>query len=208
MTLMQETDYPNSGLVRFRIALARAASFGLKLRIPRWCREATVQINEEAPVMVCDDGAGYELCRTWQPDDTVTLDMPMPWRLIKGHRLQEGKVALVRGPVVYCLGTAQNEELLKRYPNFQGVVVDPTTISEPEPDASIRPDGLKVTAHATVETKGELSKGAPLETLVFTEFIDPTGIMTYFHVLDLDAADEDELIGNCLDRPGEDACAR
>jgi len=205
VTLTQETDYPNSGQVRFRIALSRAASFGLRLRIPRWCRGATVRINDEVPVMACGDGMGHELYRTWQPDDTVLVDMPLCWRLVRGHQLQEGKVALMRGPMVYCLGTAQNEELLKKCPNFQGVVVDPATVGEPEPDVSIRPDGWKVTAVAKVETKGELVKGAPQETLVFTEFIDPTGIMTYFHVMDLGSAGEDELIGNCLDRQGEEA---
>jgi len=46
------------------------------------------------------------------------------------------------------------------------------------------------------------SKGAPQETLVFTEFIDPAGIMTCFHVLDLNSAGEDELIGDCLDQQG------
>ena len=71
-------------------------------------------------------------------------------------------------------------------------------IGESELDAAIRPDGRKVSALAKVETKGEWSKGAPQETLVFTEFIDPTGIMTYFHVLDLAHAAEDELIGDCF----------
>ena len=199
VTLIQETYYPNSGQVRFRVSLSRPTSFALRLRIPRWSRGATVRINDEAPVMARDEGKGYELRRSWRPDDTVILDMPLCWRLVKGHQMQEGKVALLRGPVAYCLGTAQNEELLKKYPNFQGVVVDPTKIGEPEPDASVRPDGWKVKAVAKVEAKGEWSKGAPQETLVFTEFVDPTGIMTYFHVLDLSSACEDELIGNCLD---------
>ena len=203
VTLIQETDYPNSGQVRFRVSLSRPTSFALRLRIPRWSRGATVRINDEAPVMARDDGKGHELSRSWRPDDTVTLDMPLCWRLVRGHQLQEGKVALLRGPVAYCLGTAQNEELLKKYPNFQGVVVDPTTIGEPEPDASVRPDGWKVKAVAKVEAKGEWSKGAPQETLVFTEFVDPSGIMTYFHVLDLASAGEDELVGNCLDLQGE-----
>ncbi len=203
VTLIQETDYPNSGQVRIRVTLSRPTSFALRLRIPRWSRGATVRINDEAPVMAGDDGTGHELRRSWRQGDTVILDMPLCWRLVKGHRLQEGKVALLRGPVAYCLGTAQNEELLKKYPDFQGVVVDPATIGEPEPDASVRPDGWKVKAVAKVEARGEWSKGAPQETLVFTEFVDPSGIMTYFHVLDLASADEDELIGNCLDYQGE-----
>ena len=199
VTLVQETDYPNSGQVLFRVSLSRPTSFALRLRIPRWSRDATVRINDEAPVMAGDDGAGHELRRSWRQGDTVILDMPLCWRLVKGHQLQEGKVALLRGPVAYCLGTAQNEELLKKHPNFLGVVVDPATIGEPEPDASVRPDGWKVKVIAKVEARGEWSKGAPQETLVFTEFVDPTGIMTYFHVLDLSSACEDELIGNCLD---------
>jgi len=105
--------------------------------------------------------------------------------------------------VVYCLGTAQNGEVLKKYPNFQGMVVDMATLGEPEPDTTIRPDGRKVTVVAKVEAKGEWSKGAPQETLVFTEFIDPSGIMTYFHVLDLGQAGEDELIGDCFEKERE-----
>ena len=138
----------------------------------------------------------YELFRTWTPGDTVTLNLPMTWRLVKGHQLQEGKVALLRGPVVYCLGTDQNAELLQKYPNFHSVVVDPNSLGEPEADTSIRPDGRKVTASARVEAKGEWSKGAPHETLIFTEFTDPTGIMTYFRVLDLGCAEDDELVSD------------
>jgi hypothetical protein len=124
----------------------------------------------------------------------------MSWRLVRGHKLQEGKVALMRGPVVYCLGSAQNEEVLKKYPNFTGVVVDPDSLGEPETDTTIRPDGRKVMVKAMVEAAGAWSKGAPDETLTFTEFTDPTGIATYFHVLDLGKAGEDELVSDCFDK--------
>ena len=197
VTLAQETDYPNSGRVQFRVTPSEAAAFTLRLRIPRWCSGATVTINDETPV-AARPGKPCKLRRTWAPGDTVTLEMPMSWRLVKGHQLQEGKVALMRGPVVYGLGTAQNGDVLEKYPNFQGMVVE--SLGEPEPDTSIRPDGRKVSAVAKVEVKGDWSKGAPQETLVFTEFIDPTGIMTYFHVLDLSKAGEDELAGDCFGR--------
>lgn len=199
VSLAQETDYPNSGRVQIRVTPTKAVAFALRLRIPRWCRSAAITVNHEAPV-AARPGKPYRLRRTWAPGDTVTLEMPMVWRLVKGHQMQEGKVALMRGPVVYCLGTAQNGEVLKKYPKFQGMVVDMTTLGAPEPDTTIRPDGRKVTVVAKVEAKGEWSKGAPQETLVFTEFIDPSGIMTYFHVLDLGPAEEDELIGDCLEK--------
>lgn len=75
-----------------------------------------------------------------------------------------------------------------------GVVVDADSLGEPEPDSSIRPDGRKVTVKARVEAAAEWGKGAPHETLTFTECVDPTGMVTYFHVLDLRNAAEDELV--------------
>ena len=194
VTLIQETDYPNSGHVVFYVMPSEESAFALRLRIPRWCRSATVTINNESPTSVPAGKTNYELCRTWKKGDTITLELPMRWRLVKGHQLQEGKVALMRGPIVYCLGTIQNEEILKKYPNFNGVVVDPASLGEPEADPLFRPDGKKVKATARVEAAGAWSKGAPHETLTFTEFIDPTGIVTYFHVLELDKSVEDELV--------------
>jgi hypothetical protein len=184
--------------VVLRVTPSKESAFALRLRIPRWCHNATVKVNSEPPVPALPGSTPYELRRTWKAGDTVTLDMPMAWRFVKGHQLQEGKAALLRGPVVYCLGTTQNAEILKKYPNFTGVVVDPNSLGEPEPDTSIRPDGKKVKVAARVEAAAAWSKGAPSETLIFTEFIDPTGIATYVHLLDLSKAVEDELVSDCF----------
>lgn len=198
VALAQETDYPNTGHVVIRVSPSREAAFPLRLRIPRWCRSATVQLNGEAPVPAASGAKPFELRRTWKAGDTVTLEMPMAWRFVRGHQLQEGKAVLMRGPVVYCLGAAQNAEALKKYPNFSGIVVDPKSVGEPEPDASVRPDGRKVKVGAWVEAPGAWSKGAPRETLTFTEFVDPTGLATFVHVLDLGQAVEDELVSDCF----------
>lgn len=192
--LCQATDYPSTGRVDFRVTPSKEASFAVRLRIPRWCRNATIRINGRDAVAVPSGANPYEIRRRWKAGDTMTLEMPMAWRFIKGHRLQEGKAALARGPVVFCLGTAQNEEILKKYPGFSGIVVDPAALGEPEPDSSVRPDGMKVAVKARVEAPGAWSKGAPHLTLTFTEFVDPTGIVTYVHLLDLAAAVEDELM--------------
>jgi hypothetical protein len=177
---------------------SKDAVFAIRLRIPRWCPNATISINDENPVAIPYGTNPCEIRREWKAGDTVTLELPMVWRFIKGHQVQEGKAALARGPVVYCLGTAQNEEILKTYPDFHGIVIDPPSLGEPEPDRSIRPDGKKVTVKARAEAPGAWSKGAPHLTLTFTEFIDPTGIVTYFHLLDLGKAVEDELMEDCF----------
>jgi hypothetical protein len=200
VTLAQETGYPSSGQVVFDVMPSKEATFTLQLRIPRWCSNATVKINDEPPKAAQSGTRPYQIRRKWKSGDKVVLEMPMEWRFIGGHQLQEGKVALARGPVVYCLGTAQNAKILKKYPDFKGIVVDPATVGEPEMDTTIRPDGRKVTVKARVEAAGAWSKGAPHEVLTFTEFVDPTGIVTFFHVLDLNAAVEDELMTDCFGR--------
>ncbi len=49
---------------------------------------------------------GYAvLHRTWKPGDRVEVTMPMPVRRVKAHpavRADTGRVALMRGPIVYC----------------------------------------------------------------------------------------------------------
>ncbi len=198
VTMAQETDYPNSGHVVFKVTPTKETTFALQLRIPRWCSNATVKINNQSPVAIPSGSNPYEIRRQWKAGDEVVLEMPMEWRFIKGHQLQEGKVALARGPVIYCLGTVQNEEILKKYPDFKGIVIDPASLGESEADSTIRPDGQKVTVEARAEAAGAWGKGAPHEKLVFTEFIDPSGIVTYFHILDLNLGVEDELMVDCF----------
>ncbi|MCQ3594974.1 glycoside hydrolase family 127 protein, partial [Salmonella enterica subsp. enterica serovar Indiana] len=53
--------------------------------------------------------------RTWQEGDTITLTLPMPVRRVYGNPLARhvaGKVAIQRGPLVYCLEQADNGEEL------------------------------------------------------------------------------------------------
>lgn len=53
--------------------------------------------------------------RTWLEGDTLTLTLPMPVRRVYGNPLVRhvaGKVAIQRGPLVYCLEQADNGEEL------------------------------------------------------------------------------------------------
>jgi len=45
LTIRQETDYPNSGLIQLTLDPARPVKFPLQLRIPAWARGASVTIN-------------------------------------------------------------------------------------------------------------------------------------------------------------------
>lgn len=189
--IKQETDYPTNGRVKITVTPAQPMEFPLKLRIPRWCPEATLTINGQ-PQAITPGQPFCEIRRTWQPGDVVSLDMPMPWRLVRGHHLQEGRAALMRGPVVYCLGSKANAELLKRFKDPRELVIDPASLGQPIADNSVRPGGLKVTAKAWAPGMGGQGP-APLD-VVLTEFVDPSGISTYLRMPESAKTVADELL--------------
>jgi DUF1680 family protein len=110
VTLHQKTNYPWRGDIELELELAEAAEFGLKLRIPGWCKAASIKVNgEEIPL---DVQKGYALVRRrWQNGDKVQLHLDMPVQQVYAHpavREDAGCVALARGPLVYCLEAADN----------------------------------------------------------------------------------------------------
>ena len=101
----QQTDYPWSGEVRIAVRAAPSRTIAIMLRIPAWADGATLAVNGQDPVRA-EPGTYVPLRRTWKAGDTVALHLPMPVRLMAAHPDAEdlaGKVAVVRGPVVYCL---------------------------------------------------------------------------------------------------------
>jgi len=110
VTISQQTEYPWDGKVTVTLTPDAPTRFRLHLRLPGWCREPRLSVNGEA--VTPETISGYAvLDREWQPADTVTLDLPMPVERIHAHpnvRYDNGRVALQRGPVVYCLEAADN----------------------------------------------------------------------------------------------------
>ena len=120
--------------------------------------------------------------RMWKSGDTLTITMPMNWRFVRGRMIQDGRVALLRGPVLFTFSDKLNADVLKKCPNPRDLVLDPTSIGHPILDDRIRPDGQKVVIKAWTnsERTGERVK------VVLTEFVDADGIEVYFKVPKLD----------------------
>ena len=189
----QDTDYPNSGHVVIYINPSKAASFALKLRIPSWCRDAYISVNGKRSEVLCNSGKFAVIERLWKTGDQVVLDMPMEWRLVLGRQRQAGRVAIMRGPLLFCLNPGQNESLIKKDGVDLGrIVIDMKSI-EPIPviNSAVRPDGIACRLKAG-NVPMSLGNSKNL-TLTFTEFADPDGKCTYFSVPDLSDAVPDEL---------------
>ncbi len=135
VVLRQTTHYPWDGAVRIDVQLDQPARFTLYVRIPGWCERYTVAVNGKRV-----NGApqqGYvAIARAWQTGDAVIVDLDMPTRLIAAHpqvRQMVGRVAIQRGPVVYCL-----EEVDNPITPLDRIVIPPNT----RWDADYRPDLL------------------------------------------------------------------
>ena len=103
-------NYPWQEEVNIEIVSPAPVRHTLALRLPDWCVEPAVSLNGETVAGEISRGYLY-LTRTWQEGDAVTLTLPMPVRRVYGNpqvRQQAGKVALQRGPLVYCLEEADN----------------------------------------------------------------------------------------------------
>ena len=105
LDLVQETQYPWDGVVNLKIRQAPTTKFSVHVRIPSWCREATVSVNGRQVDHVVFSGKYLALERIWNPGDQISLDLAMPVDFVEANPLVEethNQVAVRRGPVVYC----------------------------------------------------------------------------------------------------------
>jgi len=103
LALSVRTDYPWDGRVTIHIGRTHDSPWTLALRVPAWCRAATVTGPDGT--RVAGPGA-VALTRSWRAGDTVVLDLDLPVRLTEPDpRIDavRGCVAVERGPIVYCV---------------------------------------------------------------------------------------------------------
>lgn len=105
----QETAYPWDGDIALSLDPAAPVAFTLRLRIPGWCRTAKVSVNGETVDVAAAEKGYLGITRTWQAGDVVRIALDMPVERLYAHPAvseDAGRVALKRGPVVYCVEEA------------------------------------------------------------------------------------------------------
>ena len=109
IALTQETIYPWNGKIVFTIKEAPDKSVNLHFRIPGWCKTYQLKINDKVPLTYLKRN-GYRIFGTrWKAGDKIELVLNMPSTLLESNPLVEetkNQVAVKRGPVVYCLESA------------------------------------------------------------------------------------------------------
>jgi len=127
VNLKQETRYPWDGAVKITVEPEKQAEFTVNIRIPGWAQNQTVPsdlykfadtYNEQVIlkvnglVIALNMDRGYaQIKRAWKKGDVIDLNLPMPVRRVIAHEAVKddaGKVALQRGPIVFCAEGVDN----------------------------------------------------------------------------------------------------
>ncbi|MBO1514134.1 glycoside hydrolase family 127 protein [Metabacillus bambusae] len=113
ISIIQKTNYPWDETIQIQVNPENESEkFTFALRIPGWCRQATLSINGKLVDIKSSLKQGYVyLDRLWKNGDSINLQLAMPIEKIQANvnvRVNAGKMALQRGPVVYCLEEVDN----------------------------------------------------------------------------------------------------
>jgi DUF1680 family protein len=106
LSLAQSGGYPLDGRIEMVLKASKAESFLLRLRIPAWAQNgsvdggtASVRVNG-LPVQTTITKGFASLRRNWKDGDRIELHLPLPMRLEAIDAQHPDTVALVRGPLV------------------------------------------------------------------------------------------------------------
>jgi DUF1680 family protein len=112
VTVAQRTNYPWDGQIALDMALETPATFKLSLRVPSWCRGASLTIDGIAIDIADFEDRGYiRIERLWRGGEAILLNLPMDVRALHANpavKADLGRVALARGPMIYCAEEVDN----------------------------------------------------------------------------------------------------
>lgn len=120
--IKQESNYPWEGKVKITVSPKSKMNFPLYVRIPGWAKNEAVpgstyqftdQLKNNVSLLLNGKPLKYTLengyaviTNQWKKGDVVTLDLPMPVRMVKATdsiKMDINKIALQRGPLMYCV---------------------------------------------------------------------------------------------------------
>ncbi len=124
VTMLEETDYPFSDVVKFSLITGKPVAFPLKLRIPGWSVKPRVEVNG-TEVEGVKAGEFLTISRTWNSGDSITANFPA---LLETQDGMNGSVTLWRGPLLFSLQIKEKVVTIgKQKEGFNELILDPAT---------------------------------------------------------------------------------
>ena len=132
LKLVQETGYPWTGDVKLTVHTDASFRKEVRVRIPGWCETYSLTVNGEAVEAPVDKGYAV-IFRRWNDGDVIGLSMEMPVKMVAADervKADEGKRAIQRGPLVYCMEEVDNQD-------YDNVVLSSSSTLNPAFDAEL-----------------------------------------------------------------------
>jgi DUF1680 family protein len=106
----EKSSYPWSGDIAISVSVERPVEFDVRLRVPGWCESHSLFVNGNRVGTSPVDGY-LTIKREWKGGDEIRLSLEMPVERLYANPAviaDAGRVALKRGPLVYCIEEADN----------------------------------------------------------------------------------------------------
>jgi len=127
VSIVQQNNYPWDGALSFTVSPQKSETFPMLVRIPGWARneaipsdlytfgdnlatKVSISVNNEPVDYTVEKGYAV-IKRTWKKGDVLKVDLPMEIRRVVANEKvkdDQGKVALQRGPLIYCAEWTDN----------------------------------------------------------------------------------------------------
>lgn len=102
VTLHEQTNYPFEESIRFKVSTPSKVSFPLYLRIPSWCKNASISINGKIQNIQGASGSYACINREWKNNDVVELMVPMDFT-VRQWQVNKNSVSVNYGPLTLSL---------------------------------------------------------------------------------------------------------
>jgi len=120
VTLHEQTNYPFEESIRFKVSTPSKVSFPLYLRIPSWCKNASISINGKIRNIQGASGSYACINREWKNNDVVELIVPMDFT-VRQWQVNKNSVSVNYGPLTLSL---KIEEVYKKLDSRETAIGD------------------------------------------------------------------------------------
>jgi hypothetical protein len=102
VTLTEETNYPFEEQISIRVNTPNEVTFPLYIRIPEWCKNAEIQINNQPAGSQFDAASYVRINRAWKDGDAVKIDFPMSL-FVRQWVTNQNSISVNYGPLTFSL---------------------------------------------------------------------------------------------------------
>ncbi len=154
-----ETGYPWDGRIQVTVLETPETPWTLSIRVPGWCRAASLQDPGGDAMAVAAGTRRVDDRRVWRSGDAIMLALDLPVRVTSPDPhvdASRGCVAIERGPIVYCIETADLPDGLA----LEEVELDPATTPVPIARPDLGPGIVGLVVPGSQRGAGPVEVGA------------------------------------------------